>query len=108
MSSYRVAPRQGHLDRLKHVYGFLKCYPSGAICFRVKIPDHKSIATPIQHDCSSTIYSNIQEELPPDMPVPKRQSMRITTYQDANLYHDLVTGQAISGILHFVNQTPIS
>jgi hypothetical protein len=33
--------------------------------------------------------------------------MRTTTYQDANLYHDLVTGRAMSGIIHFVNQTPV-
>ena len=34
--------------------------------------------------------------------------MQSTTYQDANLYHDLVTGRAMSGILHFVIQTPIA
>jgi hypothetical protein len=33
--------------------------------------------------------------------------MRTTTYQDANLYHELVTGRAMSGIIQFVNQTPI-
>ena len=30
-----------------------------------------------------------------------------TTYCDANLYHDKVTGRALSGVLHFVNGTPI-
>ena len=29
------------------------------------------------------------------------------TYEDANLYHDLVTGRAVTGILHFVNGTPV-
>jgi hypothetical protein len=33
--------------------------------------------------------------------------MRTTTYQDVNLYHDLVTGRAMFGNIHFVNQTPI-
>ena len=32
--------------------------------------------------------------------------MRTTTYAYANLMHDLVTGRSMSGILHFVNQTP--
>ena len=31
----------------------------------------------------------------------------MTTYKDANLYHDLMTGRAVTGVLHFVNQTPI-
>jgi hypothetical protein len=33
--------------------------------------------------------------------------MLTTTYQYANHYHNLVTGRAMSGIIHFVNQTPI-
>jgi hypothetical protein len=33
--------------------------------------------------------------------------MHTTTYQDANLYHDLVTGRAMSGIIHFFNKTPV-
>jgi Reverse transcriptase (RNA-dependent DNA polymerase) len=108
MSSYRVAPRIGHLNRLKRVYGYLKRNPNGAIRFRTRIPDHESVATPIEHDWCSTIYGDVDEELPPDMPPPKGKAMRLTTYQDANLYHDLVNGRAMSGILHFVNQTPIA
>ena len=30
-----------------------------------------------------------------------------TSYVDANLYHCMVTGRAVSGVLHFINQTPI-
>ena len=30
----------------------------------------------------------------------------MTTYKDANLYHDLMTGHAVTGVLHFVKQTP--
>ena len=33
--------------------------------------------------------------------------MTTTSYVDANLYHDLLSGKAITGVLHFVNQTPI-
>ena len=28
------------------------------------------------------------------------------TYEDANLYHDYLTGRSVTGILHLVNQTP--
>ena len=30
-----------------------------------------------------------------------------TTHKDANLCHNLATGRAVTGILHFLNQTPI-
>ena len=33
--------------------------------------------------------------------------MKGTTYVDANLYHDYLTGRALSGIIHVLNQTPV-
>ena len=30
-----------------------------------------------------------------------------TTYVDTNLYHDLVSGRAVTGVLHLANKTPI-
>jgi hypothetical protein len=42
------------------------------------------------------------------MPTPRGKLVRTSTYQDANLHHDLVTGRAMSGIIHLVNQTPIA
>jgi hypothetical protein len=50
MSSFRVAPRQGHLERLKRMYGYIKQNAAGATRFRVNIPNHEAIATPIQYD----------------------------------------------------------
>ena len=32
----------------------------------------------------------------------------LTTYKDANLYHDMMTGKAVTGILHLINQTPVN
>ena len=34
MSRFRTEPRQGHLDRLKRFYGYLKEYHSGAVRVR--------------------------------------------------------------------------
>jgi hypothetical protein len=107
MGSFRVAPRIGHLERLKRIFGYIKRNPNGAIRFRVRIPDHESQGTPIEYDWKQTIYGDIHEELPPDMPSPKGKVVRITTYMDANLMHDLATGRSMSGILHLLNQTPI-
>ena len=33
--------------------------------------------------------------------------MVTVSYVDANLYHDWTTGRAVTGVLHFVNQTPV-
>jgi hypothetical protein len=37
---------------------------------------------------------------------PRGKSIRTTTFEDANLMHDLTTGRSCTGILHLVNQTP--
>jgi hypothetical protein len=107
MGSFRAAPRQGHLDRLKRIFGYIKKFPDGAIRFRTGTPDHESYTPPIDHQWAQAQYGKGREELPPDMPTPKGKPMRTTTYADANLMHDLVTGRSMSGILHFINQTPI-
>ncbi len=54
-----------------------------------------------------TVYGNVTEVLPTDAPDAKGPPITTTTYCDANLYHDKLTGHALSGILHFLNGTPI-
>ena len=55
----------------------------------------------------TSIYGDISEELPKDMPVPRGKPVITTTYEDANLYHVYLTGRLVTGILHLVNQTPV-
>jgi hypothetical protein len=31
----------------------------------------------------------------------------MTTYKDANLYHDMTTGKAVTGIIHFLTGSPV-
>ena len=40
MASFRAAPRIGHLDRLKRIYGYLRKHKSGAIRVRTGQPDY--------------------------------------------------------------------
>jgi hypothetical protein len=46
MPGYRIAPREGHLERLRQIIGYVKKHPNGAIRFRTNIPDHESYHTP--------------------------------------------------------------
>ena len=109
LSRFRHCPRQGHIDRLKRVCGYICKFPQGAIRFRTGTPDHEKIlgTSPIQYDWMETVYGNPQEKVPHDCPQPKGKVVRTTTYADANLLHDLVTGRSATGLLHFLNQTPI-
>ena len=41
------------------------------------------------------------------MPVQCGKQVNTTIYEDANLYHDYLTGRSVTGVLHLVNQTPV-
>jgi hypothetical protein len=45
--------------------------------------------------------------MPHDAPTPLGKYVRITHFVDANLFHDKLTGRSVTGILDFINQTPI-
>ena len=73
------------------------------------LPDHELIfgVPPIKYDWMEMVYGSPTEEIPDDAPQPKENPVWTSTYCDATLMHDLVTGRSASGILHFLNQTPI-
>eukprot|EP00957_Ditylum_brightwellii_P175375 13350295-Ditylum_brightwellii.AAC.1 len=41
------------------------------------------------------------------MPEPHRKTVMTTTFVDANLLHDFITGRSCAGIIHLLNKTPI-
>jgi hypothetical protein len=58
-----------------------------------------------QYDWSKSVYGNASKAVPKDAPEPK--PVTTTHYQDANLYHDIITGRSVTAILHFLNKFPI-
>jgi len=53
------------------------------------------------------VHEDASEEIAIDAPEPLGAHVRTTTHKDANLMHNLVNGRSCTGILHFLNQTPI-
>ena len=106
LSRFRAAPRQGHLDQLKRVYGYVQKFSSAYIRVRTEMPDYSNIEH-MKYDWAYTVYGDVKEAIPSDVPKPLGKPVMTTTYVDANLYHDLTTGRAATGILHLINGTPI-
>jgi hypothetical protein len=106
LGRFRAAPRIGHMMQVQCICGYLRKKPDAAICFRIGIPDTTIHVEPSRQNWEY-VYGNLSEEPPFDMPVPLGNSVRIFTFEDANLLHDHVTGRSAMGILHFVNQTPV-
>ena len=52
------------------------------------------------------MYSGGKEEVPLDIPEPREKHVTTTTYVDASLHHDQITGRAVAECLYLVNATP--
>jgi hypothetical protein len=107
LSSYRAAPRAGHLQRAKRVCGYLLQFQDAKIRFRTGYPDHSDVPTIDLTEWERSVYGKVSELIPDDIPPPLGKPVVFTHYFDANLMHDLLTGRSVTGILHFVNQTPM-
>ncbi len=105
LAGFRAMPRIGHLKRAKRVYAYLRNYKTAAIKFRTEMPDYSMYT----YDKPSWgyVYYPCQEQLPPDMPVTHGKPILTTTFKDANLLFDYVTGRSLTGIIHLLNKTPM-
>ena len=106
LSSFRAQPRRGHLDRIKRVYAYLIKMKHAVIRYRTDLPDVSDFIFP-ELDWSNTPYAGAVEELPTNLPPARGKSLLMTTFVDANLGHDIISGKSVTGVLHFFNKTPV-
>jgi hypothetical protein len=106
LSGFRTMPRCGHLDRVRRVYGYLSKMKDAMICVHTAEPDYSGLPDQTL-DWAQTVYGDVSKILPKDAPPPLGKYVTVTYYVDANLYHDMLTGRSITGILHLMNKTPI-
>ena len=106
MSGFRVAPRAGHLECAKRIYGYLSKMRHAAIRFCVDEPNYSDLLEQV-FDWTYSVYGNVHEPVPKDAPTPLGPYVTFTHYFDANLMHDCLTGQSVTACLHLANKTPI-
>ena len=104
LSRFSMAPRQGHLDAALRVLAYLKQCPQGRILIDTSVPLSK--LTNEEANWREQ-YPDAEEELPPNMPLPRGRPVRITAYVDADHAHNLVTRRSVSGVVIFLNNTPV-
>lgn len=105
LSQQLAVPRVGHLEVVYHVFAYLNKHDKSRIIFDPTDP------TPVTPRMSkpdwSSFYPDAMEELPPKMPEPLGNPVHIYTFVDANHAGNLVTRRSHSGILLFVQNSPI-
>jgi len=105
LARYMMAPRQGHLEAMRRVFGYLKFNSKVKIDYDTTMPDLSGHKTET-FDWFS-LYGNVSEEMPYGMPTPKGKPVVINGFFDASHSSCLVTRRSTTGILMFLNNTPI-
>ena len=103
LSSYLVSPRQGHLDAVYNIFGYLKRHGRSSLYFDYSEPnfDPNKFIKQSWED----FYGDIREEIPPNMPEPLGKAMSLSAFVDADHAGNLVTRRSQTGFFIFIQNS---
>ena len=105
MSTHLALPREGHLQQVYHMFGYLKAKPKKTIAFD---PAHPNINESRFVQCDwHDFYRGAKESIPGDMPMPRGNVVTTHCFVDADHAGNKVTRRSQSGILLFVNRAVV-
>ena len=111
LSQHQCQPREGHLAAVYCVFWYLKCNLkeiSGRIVFDSNIPDiDDQLSHPRDKNVWEEFYPDAEETIPGNAPPPRGKPVYVGCYVDANHAENLLTGRSHTGIIIFVNNSPI-
>jgi hypothetical protein len=105
MSRFNARPRIGHYNAVLRMFGYLKRHLNSKLVCDPHTRDfsHINFVNPSWKEQ----YPDAQEELPPDMPPPLGRAVQVSVFVDAAHADCHVTRRSTTGILAFINGTPI-
>ncbi|KAI2503237.1 Reverse transcriptase (RNA-dependent DNA polymerase) [Fragilaria crotonensis] len=104
---YQANPREGHMEQLLHVFGYLNRHAKVTIYLSPELPviDYGDFRT--RKEDFAEIYRDAEEAMPHRMPVPRGRSVTTTAYVDASHGANKVTRRSHTGYILFLNRAPI-
>ena len=105
MSSQVAMPREGHLQQLYQIFGYLKAHHNARIMMDPSYPEIKDSEFP-KHKWDK--FYNVSGELKPsNAPEPLGMELVIRAYVDADHAGDQLTRRSRTGFIVFVNSALI-
>ncbi len=101
MSSHMAMPREGHLDAVLHIFGYLKVKYNSRMCFDPTVPycDESSFKK-----CDwKQFYGNVEEAIPSNAPTPRGKSVHLRMYVDSDHAGEKETRRSRTGFFVFIN-----
>jgi hypothetical protein len=108
MARFGCAPRDGYMKGMMiGIFGYLKYHTKGKLKFNLKPPNLTGLT--FNNYNWHEQYPVAQEEIPTDAPelFPLLDKVYVTCYMDADHVHCLATQRSVTGIMIFINKTPI-
>jgi len=105
LSQHLALPRQGHLEQVIHVFGYLKQHKKLRLMFDISQPSISSSRFKT-YDWED-FYRGAEEAIPPNMPEARGLPVSISLFVDADLAGDKANRRSQTGILIFINRAPI-
>jgi hypothetical protein len=103
LAAFSVAPRQGHLAGVLHLYAYLNTHDRSRLVLDPSfLPD---IPCPA-YDWTD-FYGDVQEAIPPDRPQERGQAVQTTAFVDSDYAADLVSRRSRTGVLIYLMSAPI-
>jgi hypothetical protein len=105
LSRYLANPREGHLQQVFHIFGYLKKHERSTMVFDDTEPNYDPARF---RACDwSEFYPEAEDQLPPNMPEPRGKEVTTSCFVDADHAGCRVTRRSHTGIVIFVNRAPI-
>ena len=106
MASHLAMPHEGHLEKVFHIYAYLKLHHNSRLVFDPTEPDIDLKQFP-EADWKE-FYGNVKEAIPPKAPEPRGKSIVLRCYVDSDHAGEKLTRRSRTGFLIFLNMAPIT
>ena len=107
MSSHLALPREGHLQQVLHIFGYLKKYHNAELVFDPSDPVIDEALFERRDWASSEFGDHLTEEIPSNMPQPRGMGFVMSAMVDADHAADTTTRRSRTGFLVYLNNAPI-
>jgi hypothetical protein len=106
LASYVTMPRQGHLEAVFHIFGYLKPTHNYMMAFD---PTYPKIDPARFNDGADwkDFYGDVKEALPPNMPEPRGKDVVFSLYKDSDHAGDPLIRRSRTGYIVYMNLAPI-
>ena len=105
MSQQLALPREGHLEQVLHIIGYLKQHPKLRLMFDSDSPKVNENWF-LVYDWED-FYRGATEAIPPNQPEARGNAVITSAFVDADLAGDKKNRRSMTGILMFINRAPI-